>query len=95
MQSTCTHDYILQQAGLIQNVEISKGIHDSILRNAALMQSTKAYQPIWSSWNRNNPIKWIVKMIRGLFTRDRRTPMKRNRKEYPPVTAVPGKSTSI
>lgn len=90
MFSSNIHDYLLQQAGLIQNGEITTRIHDSILRNAALRQPGNNYQPIWSSWNRNNPLSWISKRIQRLISREDQPARKQIREEYHPNAPLPG-----
>lgn len=84
------HDYLLQQAGLIQNGEITTRIHDSILRNAALTQTAKNHQPIWPYWKRNNPLSWNSKLIQRLISRKHYPARKQIREDYHPAAPLPG-----
>jgi len=90
MFSSNNHDYLLQQAGLIQNGEITTRIHDSILRNAALRQPGNNYQPIWPSWKRNNPLSWISKQIQRFISRKHQPARKQIREKYHPSAPTPG-----
>ena len=90
MFSTNNHDYLLQQAGMIQNGEITTRIHDSILRNAALAQSAKTYRPTRYYWTRITPLSWITQQIRRLISGENKPARKQIREDYHPAAPLPG-----
>jgi hypothetical protein len=90
MYCTSTNDYILKQAGLIQNSDINTGIHDSFLRTATLIQATKDYRPIWFYWKRIRPIRWATGMFPKLSFSGRQTIRKQIQKNYHSASTLPG-----
>jgi hypothetical protein len=84
------NDYILQQAGLIQNGDINTGIHDSLLRNATLIRGRQEYRPIWSYWKGKRPFSWATRLINKRNLRDRQMIRKRIQKHYQPASTIPG-----
>ena len=92
-----SHDYIIQQAGLIQKGDINMRIPGYLLQRNVLMSSTKRYRPIQSSWISSTPIRRETNLSHRLIFGDRCAVLWRRKQALEqccPAQAVPGKSPS-
>jgi hypothetical protein len=73
MYQTSTHDYIYQQAGLIQQGDINTGIHDYMISKSLLAQSAGNHQLVRSLPIPRGFTSWLLNLVASLIWKTERS----------------------